>query len=293
MTTDPAITIAGLRAERDYFEDVARSGAASAVTHAAHMVMLTAERDALAAALATVTAERDEARAKAPCAIHSYEHGPGPCMTCGAWPPGTASLIAGLRADLTSARSDLASERHHVATYRDRMAALEAEHAKVAALKDRVEELEERPVLTVERLADALDASYGIDGTGDRNRAEWVVAHLGAVTLPAFAGVSVEELIKLSGQAYLDCPCRTDEPVDCCNVASIRAVLARLKVSLVAPVDPEAFARKFADIASDTTSVSRPPRWDDYSDESRAVRIAAMRAALIAAGIPVTPEAAK
>lgn len=106
-----------------------------------------AVRELLGAALdlcASLRADRDTLAAKldaAPkvCAIHSYEHGPGPCMTCGAWPPGTRELIAACQARIAGLEQ-AADERS----------------AEVARLTARVAELEARPVLTAQSLCDAL-----------------------------------------------------------------------------------------------------------------------------------------
>ena len=97
--TDPTITIAGLEARiNSLLSAVQHSNRTTAeivtmfVEASSNADRLTAERDALAAQLAEERAEL--AAAPKVCAIHSYEHGPGPCMTCGAWPPGTRELIA-------------------------------------------------------------------------------------------------------------------------------------------------------------------------------------------------------
>ena len=329
MTTDPTITIAGLRAQVSALE----SAATSAADNAARLVealyhgnggiaAITAERDALAAQLAKVRAEL--AAAPKVCAIHSYEHGPGPCMTCGAWPPGTRELIAtcqGRIAGLEQAANERSKE--------------------VARLAARVAELEARPVLTAERLAEAMQPSvYG--AAARATIAAATIASLGPVTLPAqdaadaivakmqrygwwcsqdsgdgrceadmrralaslgapptspvaarpvFAGVSEEELYRVYADAY-------GEPaghVDDRRPIAIRAVLARLEVSLVAPVDPEAVARDYANNAATgyAPGIDHPPYWLEYTDEQRTKRTAAMRATLIARGIPVTPEAGK
>jgi hypothetical protein len=55
-----------------------------------------------------------------------------------------------------------------------------------------------RTVLTVDLLDDALHASYSIDGTSDRYRAEWIMSKLGPATLPT--PDRAEELIA----AYVD-----------------------------------------------------------------------------------------
>ena len=57
-----------------------------------------------------------------------------------------------------------------------------------------------------------------------------------------FAGVSIDELCSVYSAAYGERPGHRDDR----RPDAIRAVLARLEVSLVAPVDPEAVARDYA-----------------------------------------------
>ncbi len=97
-----------------------------------------------------------------------------------------------------------------------------------------------------------------------------------------FAGVSEDELIRLFYVVGMDgidhgeqCP-----PIDSSDRNGIRAVLARLKATMVAPVDPEAVLHKYYGLG--------PSR--DGSDREL---IADMRTALLAAGVPVTPERGK
>ena len=71
--------------------------------------------------------------------------------------------------------------------------------------------------------------------------------------------------------------------------AHVRAVLARLDATTIAPVDPEAVARAYH--ASE--ALPDVPSWTEVSSFGRHYAIAAMRATLTAAGIPVTPEAGK
>ena len=336
--TDPTITIAGLRAQVDSLETSLRAtiddGATSEevrLIREAERAAVAAERDALAVQLAEVRAEL----AKAPkvCAIHSYEHGPGPCMTCGAWPPGTRELIAACRTRIAGLEQ-AADERIKEDKYRGaRMDAIRAalgahpfasdDHIadRIRALTDRVAELEARPVLTVEAaVAAAREADWS---SAERHDAETVVTAvlgaLGPVTLPSqdraeelvsawrgictdsatcdldpaermrralaslgapptsppaarpvFAGVSEEELALEYARA-----------VD--RIPGIRAVLARLEVSLVTPVDPREFALVM--IMRDLT--------DDNGDVSTTAVEAAARYALTARGIPVTPEVDK
>lgn len=202
--TDPTITIAGLRAQVDSLETSLRAtiddGATSEevrLIREAERAAVAAERDALAVQLAEVRAEL----AKAPkvCAIHSYEHGPGPCMTCGAWPPGTRELIAACRTRIAGLEQ-AADERIKEDKYRGaRMDAIRAalgahpfasdDHIadRIRALTDRVAELEARPVLTVEAaVAAAREADWS---SAERHDAETVVTAvlgaLGPVTLPS------------------------------------------------------------------------------------------------------------
>lgn len=95
---------------------------------------------------------------------------------------------------------------------------------------------------------------------------------------PVFAGVSEDELIRLFyvvGTDGIDhgeqCP-----PIDISDRNGIRAVLARLEVSLVAPVDPEVVARRIS-----------------YNGDPLPEHVAVTRRALVAEGVPVTPEAGK
>lgn len=255
--TDPTITIAGLRAQvESLIESIGRANSQCAsfcdiIDESRSVVArVEAERDAMAAQLTEVRAElvqlggadlaRDAAEdraarldadlakvraelAAAPkvCAIHSYEHGPGPCMTCGAWPPGTRELIAACQ-------------------------------ARIAGLEQAADE---------------------------RSR-----------TGQVFAGVSIDELCSVYSAAYGERPGHRDDR----RPDAIRAVLARLEVSLVAPVDPEAVARAYHDHKD-----APAPEWDevdiwrgrDADEQTHA--IAAMRATLTARGIPVTPEVDK
>ena len=267
-------------------------------------------------------------------------------------------LCASLRADrdelraVSNALSDESSKRDaQLAAARQ---VIDEERATVARLTARVAELEARPVLTVERLDDALQPV--LFGTGNRAKiASAAMAKLGPVTLPAqdraeeltptaapdrslvlvaasllrdivgnaglaeggeigprasdcmdmvrrlestptaapglVAAVSVEELIGVYGSAYNECSCsdgRFDDP-SCCNKAAIRAVLARLSATTIAPVDPEAVARAYH--ASE--ALPDVPSWTEVSSFGRHYAIAAMRATLTAHGIPVTPEVVK
>ena len=247
-------------------------------------------------------------------------------------------------AQLAAARQVIDEERTRAAhASRDLSIALnerDEERATVARLTARAAELEARPVLKVERLAEALDAH------GHAALARKVFAHLGPVTLPLpaqdraeelarliavepirtgewkalvervrsalaslgapattptaapgpVAAVSVEELIGVYGSAYNECSCsdgRFDDP-SCCNKEAIRAVLARLNATTIAPVDPEAVARAYHDHKD-----APAPEWDEVSvwrgrdADEKPYASAAMRATLTAAGIPVPPEGGK
>ena len=262
-TTDPTITIAGLRARiNSLLSAVQHSNRTTAervtmfVEASSNADRLTAERDALAAQLAEVRAEL--AAAPKVCAIHSYAL-EGPCMTCGAPWPGAEKALRQERIEgmekmrrisravgcpnsveevveaVAALKSNLASERAHLATCRTRIAGLEQaadeRSAEVARLTARVAELEARPV---------------------------------------FAGVSEGDLcvqMLMAADPSID-PGIALVMVNGVHRAKVRAVLARLEVSLVAPVDPEQMARDFA---------AGVP----------------VRATLIARGIPVTPEVGK
>lgn len=100
-----------------------------------------AERDALAAQLAEVRADLDAAPKV--CAIHSYEHGPGPCMTCGAWPPGTRELIAACQTRIAGLEQAAGERAKEVARLTAELAAERQERAAgvTAAITD-VREIE-------------------------------------------------------------------------------------------------------------------------------------------------------
>lgn len=183
MTTDDAtVTIAGLQAQvkslseachalgADCVEAVAQANSARANAAARE-----AERDALAAKL--------DAAPKV-CAIHSYEYGPGPCMTCGAWPPGTRELIAACQtriaglesaanertktqADVEQLKADLFRSQRDEREIREAMASVanrlkcghsaEAVVAGVVRLTTRVAELEAETRVSDQRLVDQHD----------------------------------------------------------------------------------------------------------------------------------------
>ncbi len=223
-TTDPTITIAGLRARiNSLLSAVQHSNRTTAervtmfVEASSNADRLTAERDALAAQLAEVRAEL--AAAPKVCAIHSYEHGPGPCMTCGAWPPGTRELIAACRTRIAGLES-AANERSRTGQMSEpersewigaavavadalggslgpvsgtsgtidprewiHFAAGLADRAK--KLTARVAELEARPVLTHEILSAAIKKARKVPPYIARQAADEYMPHLGPVTLPA------------------------------------------------------------------------------------------------------------
>ena len=116
---------------------------------------------------------------------------------------------------------------------------------------------------------------------------------------PVFAGVSASDLDVAYIGGQRECHQRHQRHQgairDCCRYAAVRAVLARLEASLVAPVDPEAVARDYANNAATgyAPGIVHPPYWFEYTDEQRTKRTAAMRTTLIARGIPVTPEVGK
>jgi hypothetical protein len=102
------------------------------------------------------------------------------------------------------------------------------------------------------------------------------------------AAVSVEELREERLRAVKGCNHSDSDDNghghgECCGRAGIRAILARLDATTIAPVDPREFARVL--IMRDLT--------DDDGDISTTAVAAAARYALTAAGIPVTPEAGK
>ena len=98
-------------------------------------------------------------------------------------------------------------------------------------------------------------------------------------------GVSIDELCSVYSAAYGERPGHRDDR----RPDAIRAVLARLEVSLVAPVDPEAVARAYHDHKD-----APAPEWDG-STSGEAVTPTSRPtpsppcATLTARGIPVTP----
>lgn len=107
---------------------------------------------------------------------------------------------------------------------------------------------------------------------------------------PVFAGVSVEELVVqylMAGDPGLD-PGVARSMVSGPRRAGVAAVLARLKVTLVAEADPEAVALRLRDHAREIgLHPQREPA--DYLDSlARLVRVI-----FRAAGVPVTPERGK
>ncbi len=245
MTTDPTITIAGLRAQvesletslRGSLDDVAAGEEVRLISEAEHAAVA-AERTALAAQLAEVRAEQTR-RVAADLSRDAAE-------SVG------ADQIAILRADL-------ASERAHLAACRTRIAGLEA-----AANNHRAE----------------IDAAVG-----QLASARQVTDERTAERDPeVFAGVSEDELCRIYGDAFN--PAAMDPRAD-----AIRVVLARLKTTRVAPVDPEAVARAYHDCEAGPVS-SVVPYWRAMGGD-QALSVTAMRTALLAAGVPVTPERGK
>ena len=100
-----------------------------------------------------------------------------------------------------------------------------------------------------------------------------------------FAGVSIDELCSVYSAAYGERPGHRDDR----RPDAIRAVLARLEVSLVAPADPEAVAREY----HASGALPDVPSWTEISSFGRHIATQAMRTALRASGIPVTPEVGK
>lgn len=311
MTTDPNITIAGLRAQIDSLEtslrgaldDAAAGEEVRLINEAAHAAVA-AERAAVADLLSSVRAALARREADD--------------LSRDATEPVSADAAT---AQLAAARQVIDEER-----------------ATVARMTARVAELEARPVLTAQWLTDRL-AHLGYSRTHAEMDAQMILGILAAPLMPAqdraeelgdayvdawnglgvptttptaapdrrlestptaapglVAAVSVEELIGVYGSAYNECSCsdgRFDDP-SCCNKAAIRAVLARLNATTIAPVDPEAVARAYHDHKD-----APAPEWDEVSvwrgrdADEKPYAIAAMRATLTAHGIPVTPEGGK
>lgn len=415
--TDPTITIAGLRARiNSLLSAVQHSNRTTAervtmfVEASSNADRLTAERDALAAQLAEARAALDAAPKV--CAVHSYEHGPGPCMTCGAWPPGTRELIAayqtriaGLEQAAGERGKEVARLKHEVhELYSDRAAYFGAAvgvaqalglsslgpagedprfyaealafarslEGHVKKLTSRVAELEARPVLTHEILSAAIEKARKVPPYVARQAADEYMPHLCPVTLPpaqddpmrhhesrdyalqspangywpadvgavngtealamgamlrsvgpiqindvallamaraaiacvdklgapptsppaarpVFAWVSEEELDAAFEAAYRAESVKSASGGKDPRRAAIRAVLARLEVSLVTPVDPEAVAREY----HASGALPDVPSWTEISSFGRHIATQAMRTALRASGIPVTPEVDK
>ena len=203
-TTDPTITIAGLRARIDSLRFAVQHSNRTAAERMTMFVeassnadRLTAERDALAAQLAEVRAEL--AAAPKVCAIHSYAL-EGPCMTCGApWPGAEKALrqerIEGMEKMLrisaavgcpnsveevveavAAIKSDLASERAHLAACQTRIAGLE-QAADERSRTGQVSEPERSEWIgAAVAVADALGGSLGpVSGTsGTIDPREWI-----------------------------------------------------------------------------------------------------------------------
>lgn len=203
-TTDPTITIAGLRAKLGALIDHLETANQSRVNFScglskmdAHAAGVEAERDALAAQLAKVRAEL--AAAPKVCAIHSYAL-EGPCMTCGAPWPGAEKALRQERVEgmekmrrisaavgcpnsveevveaVAAIKSDLASERARLAAYKERIAGLE-QAANERSRTGQVSEPERSEWIgAAVAVADALGGSLGpVSGTsGTIDPREWI-----------------------------------------------------------------------------------------------------------------------
>ncbi len=303
MTHDPTITIAGLRAQVDSLEtslrgaldDVAAGEEVRLICEAEHAAVA-AERTALAAQLAEVRAEL--AAAPKGCAIHSYEHGPGPCMTCGAWPPGTRELIAACQARIAGLEQAADERSKEVARLSEQVAsarqlideeraagwetvkaenqrAIDAE-AEVARLTARVAELEARPVLTEDALTAAICS---------RDTAIRAMVKLGPVTLPA---QDAADAIVAKMQRY-GWWCSQDSGDGRCE-ADMRSALASLGAPPTSPTiaPPEVFAGVSEDeMCRIYGDAFNPAAMDPRADAIRAV-LAHLKARLVA---PVDAEA--
>src|SRR5574343_521158 len=343
-TTDPTITIAGLRAQVATLIDHLASANPSRgdfsslySQHSAKVAAAEAERDALAAQLAEVRAElvqlggadlaRDAAEdraarldadlaklraelAAAPkvCAIHSYAL-EGPCMTCGAWPPGTRELIAACQtriAGLESAANERSAEvarltadymtvvdaimprsdgpAHAAATARSHRRHIDELEAEVARMTARVAELEAETRVSDQRLADQHD--------------KWTarVAELEARPVPPEVFASLDELARTfwcaTGRGYKPEQWETLAPSTQAEwIKGTAAVLARLEVSLVAPVDLAAIERAVKAYRNASGEHAVPA--DALGTGQWRAAVLAMTDAFVAAGIPVTPEVGK
>jgi len=209
-------------------------------------------------------------------------------------------------AQLAAARQVIDEERATVARLTARVAELEAlapSHPVYLPLpaQDRAEELIRSILIKRKSMMSGIGASLD-DKLSNTWASEWInatrssLASLGApATTPAaaprlVAAVSVEELREERLRAVRGCNHSDDNGLGewCCGRAGIRAILARLNATTIAPVDPEAVARAYHDNDDGPPCV---PTWIATSSHGRA--IAAMRATLTAAGIPVTPEVGK
>ena len=247
-----------------------------------------AERDRLRSELTSMTIMRDKAHAHLAAISASL---------------GVESVS--ILATIERVRDDIKRKDREWSAMRDERDALRAE----------VDKLRARPVVTEERLAEATamgpvavkqvmanlgavtlpaqdrgkDLATALGGIYSADHIRVVLASLGApATTPSkpadvFAGVSIDELVRISADAYVTA-------VDAPGRAGITAVLDTIRVKLVAPVDPFDVARDYHDHGDAPVS-----HWStilgDGKQSRRAVR--AMRATLVAKGIPVTPEAGK
>lgn len=150
-------------------------------------------------------------------------------------------------------------------------------------------------VATVESVARAIWCAYNnAEATGWSNmtvgvRAMWMAAARAGIAarppVPAdvFAGVSMRDLACVAANADAEYIQPDDGPHDPWWFV-VGAVLTALRVKLVAPVDPEAFARAYMERVV-------PGLYD--ACKSPSLHFSSMRLELEAKGIPVTPEAGK
>lgn len=186
----------------------------------------------------------------------------------------TIAVASEQGSEIAALRAAVLSEQQKVRSWQ-RSAEQSNEHLAVA--ENEVAELRARPVLTEEAAIAAID---------DIRTA---LAKLAPATTPSkpadvFAGVSFEELVRISADAYVTA---ADAP----GRAGVAAVLDALRVKLVAPVDPEEFARDYCNCAAEGDEGA--PLWRDMGADAKVEQIGAARATLTAKGIPVTPEAGK
>ena len=326
-TTDPTITIAGLRARIDSLRFAVQHSNRTAAERMTMFVeassnadRLTAERDALAAQLAEVRAEL--AAAPKVCAIHSYAL-EGPCMTCGApWPGAEKALrqerIEGMEKMLrisaavgcpnsveevveavAAIKSDLASERAHLAACQTRIAGLE-QAADERSRTGQVSEPERSEWIgAAVAVADALGGSLGpVSGTsGTIDPREWI----------HFAAGLADRAKKLTARmAELEArPVLTHEILSAAikKARKVPPYIARQAadeymphlgpVTLPAQDRAEELCRAYHERAADMDG-HMVGRWQYHGPESQAICTEAMERALASLGAPPTsPPAAR